>query len=66
MPSSVQPLILASDRQRGGERHVQLRLRDGRVAWLILPDGDLDEQLLDVYEAAIRRRLGAPPDSAAV
>lgn len=45
-PSSVPPKLLSSERQRGGQLHVQLRLSDGRTALAILPAGELTEQLL--------------------
>lgn len=55
--SSVQPRLLSSDRQRGGELHVQVRLADGSTAWAIMPAGDLGEALLAELAPALLVRL---------
>lgn len=54
--SSVSPLILSSERQRGGQLHVQVRLSDGRTWRGILPAGELDQQLLDQLDPQLLAR----------
>lgn len=56
-PSSVSPLILSSERQRGGELHARLRLSDGRTAQVILPAGELTDQLLAQLDPVLLARL---------
>lgn len=55
--SSVSPLILGSERQRGGELHLRLRLSDGRTAIVVLPAGELTEQLLAELDPVLLARL---------
>jgi 6-phosphogluconate dehydrogenase (decarboxylating) len=58
MPESkLQPLILQSERQRGGELHLQLRLSDGRTCWVILPAGELADELLAELDPHLVTRL---------
>lgn len=56
-PSSVSPLILSSERQRGGELHLRLRLSDGRTATAIMPAGELTDQLLAELDPVLLARL---------
>lgn len=56
-PSSVSPLILSSERQRGGQLHAHVRLSDGRTAIVILPAGELTDQLLGELDPVLLARL---------
>lgn len=54
------PIILAAERQRGGDVWVQLRLSDGRAGWVYLPAGELTDELLAEVEPALLGRLVPP------
>lgn len=66
--SSVPPKLLSSERQRGGQLHLRLRLSDGRTATVIMPAGELtDADLIDLDPILLGRLVphagvaGQPP-----
>lgn len=56
-PIELAPLILAAERQRGGELHCQLRLTDGSTAWMMLPAGELTDELAAELAPELLARL---------
>lgn len=55
---SLTPIILAAERQPGGQLHARVRLSSGHVAEVILPAGELTDALLAELDAALLAGLG--------
>lgn len=53
--------ILKRERLRGGEQLALVRLSDGRAGWVLLPDGELTDELLREVERAMLSRFVPPP-----